>query len=130
MDLILVHPGDRTLDLTLDVQGLTLDDLWSKLAKAPMGPIHLHLYGSHDHADPNSSLLFPLPMGEGYRATPTGFRVVMKNYPYAEGALRLRSDVTFDDFVKSLDGGKVVLNIHTNTKTDGEISGDVVPVQS
>jgi hypothetical protein len=127
---IRVHTADHSLDLTLDVQGLTMDDLWSRLAASPMGPIHLHLYGGHDHADPNSSLLFPVPMGPAYSATPTGFRVEMKHAPYAEGALRLRSEVSFEDFVKALDGGQVVLNIHTNAKTDGEISGDVEPTRT
>jgi hypothetical protein len=127
---ILVHTAEHSLDLTLDVQGLRMEDLWTRLAGSPMGPIHLHLYGGHDHADPNSSLLFPVPMGPAYSATAGGFRVEMKNVSYAEGALRLKSEVSFEDFVKALDGGQVVLNIHTNAKTDGEISGDVERVKT
>jgi len=125
---IVVDTAARTVDLTLDVQGITMDELWSKLAASPMGPIHLHRYGSHDRsADAAVSLVLPVPMGPAYAPTPKGFRVVMKAYPYVQGAALLKSDVSFDDFVASMQGGQVVLNIHTNAEHDGEISGEVVP---
>jgi hypothetical protein len=34
---------------------------------------------------------------------------------------------SFEDFVGSLESGRIVLNVHTNRFADGEISGDVVP---
>lgn len=125
---IRVDTDARTVDVTLDVQGIAEDELWSQLAKSPMGPIHLHRYGSHDHSDPSSaSLLFPLPMGPAYSPTAKGFHVSLKGYAYAAGAAALHSDASFDDFVSALQNGQVVLNIHTNAEHDGEISGEVVP---
>ena len=50
----------------------------------------------------------------------------MKAEPYAEGAKLVNSKASFDEFVAALSGGRIVVNIHTNSKTDGEISGDVV----
>ncbi|MBS0411016.1 MAG: CHRD domain-containing protein [Proteobacteria bacterium] len=125
---IRVDTDAKTVDVTLDVQGIAEDELWSQLAKSPMGPIHLHRYGSHDHTDPSSaSLLFPLPMGPAYSPTAKGFHVDLKGYAYAAGAAALHSDASFDDFVSAMQNGQVVLNIHTNAEHDGEISGEVVP---
>lgn len=125
---IVVDTDSRSVDLTLDVQGITIDELWSRLAASPMGPIHLHRYGSHDRsADAAVALVLPVPMGPAYSPTPKGFHVVMTAYPYAAGAALLKSDVSFDDFLASMQRGEVVLNIHTNAEHDGEISGEVVP---
>lgn len=129
---IRVDVAAQTVDLSLDVAGLTTDDLWNQLKTAPIGPIHLHLYGTHNHADPNAqvTLVFPAPYGAAYSATPAGFKVVMVRFPYAQAAAILKSNVPFNDFVSSLESGAVVVNIHTNAQPDGEISGDVVPVKS
>lgn len=126
---ILVDTDSKTVDLSLDVQGIAVDELWSKLAASPMGPIHLHRYGSHDRsADAAVALVLPAPMGPAaYTPTAKGFHVAMKAYPYATGAALLKSDVSFDDFLASMRDGDVVLNIHTNAEHDGEISGQVVP---
>src|SRR5262249_14504299 len=125
---IVVDTDARTVDVDLDVTGITLDELWRPLAASPMGPIHLHLYGSHDHSDPNSaSLLFPLPMGPSYAATAKGFHVATHAAPYAAGAAIVKTDASFEAFVAAMQSGRVVLNIHTDTEHDGEISGEVVP---
>jgi hypothetical protein len=124
---ILVDTDAQTIDMTMDVKGLKVDDLWTSLVAAPVGPVHLHRYGSHDHADPNSSaLILPFPYGPDYTPTADGFRLVVKAYPYAKGAATVKTTATFDDFVAALQGGGIVLNIHTNAQHDGEISGDVV----
>lgn len=124
-----VDTDARTVDLTLDVDGMTVDQLWAGLLKAPMGPIHLHVYGTHQHGVADSAqLMFPAPYGPGYAATPAGFRVEVKRMPYADGARLVNSQASFDDFVGALQTGRIVVNIHTNRFTDGEISGDVVPV--
>ena len=44
----------------------------------------------------------------------------------ATGAAVLKSNVGFDKFIADLDSGDVVLNIHTETFPDGEISGVMV----
>jgi hypothetical protein len=126
---IVVDTDAKTVDMTLDVKGIKVAQLWDKLVKAPIGPVHLHAYGApHDHSNPGSSTLaLPFPYGASYAGTVDGFRIVEKDYPYAIGAASVKSDTSFDDFVAAMEQGKIVLNIHTNAQTDGEISGEVVP---
>jgi len=125
---ISVNTDTQTVNVSLDVEGLKTEDLWTNLAKSPMGAIHLHIYGGHDHsAAQDSALLFPLPMGPTYSATPKGFHVEIKDAPYATAAKTVNSKATFDEFVASLQGGRIVMNVHTNSHNDGEISGDVTP---
>ncbi len=126
---ITIDTDAHTVAMTMDVKGMKTTDLWSKLAFAPIGPVHLHIYGSHDHSDPSSSaLLLPFPFGPGYSETAAGFRLSVKDYAYADGAAKLNSTTSFEDFVAAMQAGRVVLNIHSNTVNDGEISGEVVPV--
>ncbi len=125
---ILVHTDTQTVDVLLNVDGLKIDELWTKLRNSPKGPIHLHIYGSHDHSgNAGAALIFPLPYGPNYVATARGFSVDLKGAPYAAGAKLVDSDASFDDFVSSLQNGRLVLNIHTNANPAGEISGDVIP---
>jgi CHRD domain-containing protein len=125
---IRVNTETQTVDVALDVEGLKVENLWTNLLHSPMGAIHLHVYGSKDHGGgADSALMFPLPYGPNYVATPKGFKVEMKAEPYAEGAKLVNSRASFDEFVAALSNGRIVVNIHTNAKTDGEISGDVVP---
>jgi hypothetical protein len=125
---LVVHTDTQTVDLALDVAGVTPDELWDKLKARPIGPIHLHLYGSRDRSGAGGvSLVMPVPYGATYAATPTGFRVRMTAYPFATGAALVNTSQTFDQFVGDLQTGRVVLNVHTNRFSDGEISGDVAP---
>jgi hypothetical protein len=125
---IRVDTDAQTVDVALNVEGLKIEDLWTNLLHSPMGAIHLHVYGSRDHGGgADSALMFPLPYGPNYEATAKGFKVDMKAEPYAAGAKLVNSKASFDEFVAALSGGRIVVNIHTNSKTDGEISGDVVP---
>ena len=91
-----------------------------------MGPIHLHNY----KADGVVDLVLPAPFGAAYKDTPRGFSVTMKGYSYEKGAKLLKSDLSFDDFMKAMVGGQVVLNVHTNRFSNGEISGKVRPAES
>jgi hypothetical protein len=126
--LIVVDTDRQTVGMTLDVKGFGVDGLWTNLLKTPMGPIHLHVYGSHDHSNPDSAqLMFPAPYGPSYEKTAAGFRVESKDVAYDTGARLVNSRASFDEFVGALEAGRIVLNIHTNRFTDGEISGDVVP---
>jgi hypothetical protein len=123
---VTVDAQAQTIDITLNVTGITIDQLWDNLVAAPIGPIHLHIYASHDHsASDTSALLLPVPFGPSYVATANGFTVTVKDYPYAQGATLLKSDKSFADFVAALDNGRVVMNIHTDAFQPGEISGDV-----
>lgn len=87
-----------------------------------MGPVHLHLYA----ANGDISLLVPFPYGAAYTATPDGFTLRVEDYPYAEGAALLRSDMSFETFVATLGSEFVYLNVHTDAFQDGEISGRLV----
>jgi hypothetical protein len=121
--ILIVHDDTQTVDITLTVSGLSLNDLSEHLTHAPVGPVHLHVYATNG----DSSLILPFPMGPSYAATSTGFVLSVTNYPYAEGAKIIASDITFDGFVNALQSGTVVLNIHSEKFPDGEISGKVGP---
>ena len=123
-----VDTETQAVSVMLDVKGLSVDQLSAGLRKAPMGPIHLHVYASQSHgAKDDADLLFPLPYGPTYAPTADGFTVTVKDAPFAPAAKLVNSKSSFDDFVAALQAGRIVLNIHTNAQPDGEISGDVVP---
>lgn len=124
--VITVDTDKQTVDMTIDVVGLKTADLWAKLVEAPVGPIHHHNY----KADGVVDLVLPAPFGAAYKDTPKGFSVTMKGYAYEEGAKLLKSDLSFDDFMKAMAGGQVVLNVHTNRFSNGEISGKVTPTKA
>ena len=113
------------VSVDLDVHGLTMDALWDKLVKGPIGPIHFHEYTAKPGQPDDVVLVLPLPYGANYQPTRDGFRVRMKDYDYAAGAKLLGSDATFEHFIAAMGSGHVVLNIHTDRFTDGEISGTV-----
>jgi hypothetical protein len=129
--VILVDTDKQTVGVDLDVKGLTIEKLSSGLRGAPMGPIHLHIYGGHSHgANDDAALVFPLPFGPTYSPTPAGFKVESPGAAYAASAKLVNTQATFEEFVASMQSGRIVMNIHTNVQPDGEISGDVVPAQS
>jgi hypothetical protein len=76
----------KLVTVEIDVSGITRDGLWDKLVAAPIGPIHFHQYGSHDHSGEDVKLVLPVPYGANYTATTTGFHVSMRNYSFAAGA--------------------------------------------
>lgn len=121
--LVRVHTETQSVDVTLNVSGLSLDDLYDHVIHTGMGPVHLHLYA----ANGDISLLIPFPYGANYTQTANGFSLNVSNYSYAEGAAVLRSNMSFDDFVATLGSEFVYLNIHTDRVNDGEISGRLVP---
>jgi hypothetical protein len=96
--------------------------LWSKLMKAPIGPIHFHKVAAAG-AGSGVALVFPLPFGPLYHPTPRGIHVKMDKYDYAAGAKLLNSSLPFDDFVAAMKSGLMILNIHTEKFNQGEISG-------
>lgn len=123
---ILVDKKAGTVSVSIDVTGLTVDALWDQLVGAPIGPIHLHRYGSTDLSDASSSqLAFPVPFGKAYKATATGFRVRTGPVNYTKGVAPLGQDSDMDAFVAALEKGAVVVNIHTDAFNDGEINGAV-----
>jgi CHRD domain len=123
--VIKVDKVRQSVSIDLAVIGITRDGLWDQLVAAPIGPIHLHKYGSHNHTGSDVTLVLPIPYSPAYRDTARGFRVVIKTFPYYQGAKLLNSDQSFDQFVAALTNGQILLNIHTDAFHDGEISGAV-----
>jgi len=125
---IRVDTDKQTVDVRLAVQGLGVDQLSNGLRGTPMGPIHLHIYGTHVHSkDADAALVFPLPYGPSYSPTADGFKVETGPVTYAKGASLVNTRASFADFLAAMQGQLIVLNVHTNRFGDGEISGDVVP---
>lgn len=120
---IVVDTATQTVDISLNVRGLALDDLYDHVIHSGVGPVHLHLYA----ANGDISLLVPFPYGATYTETNDGFSLSVSDYSYADGAAVLRSTVTFDQFLASLGSDFVYLNIHTDLVNDGEISGRLAP---
>ena len=120
-----VDTATHRVSVDLDVDGITVDNLWDKLVAAPIGPIHFHKYATPAGGD--SVLALPLPFGSDYHETERGLHVTMKDYDYVAGAALLKSTLTFDDFVAGMQSGLIVLNVHTDNFNPGEISGLVVP---
>lgn len=118
-----VDTAARTVDFTLNVHGMTLDNLFDHVIHAGVGPVHLHLYAENG----DISLLIPFPYGPNYAATTDGFSLTVSDYPYADGAAVLGLETPFEAFVASLGGDFVYVNIHTDTFNDGEISGRLMP---
>jgi hypothetical protein len=121
--LVSVDSEARTLDVTLDVAGISRDDLWDHVIHAGVGPVHLHLYA----ANGDISLLVPFPYGAAYADAPNGFRLAFEDLPYAENAALVGSELSFEQFVATLGADFVYLNIHTDAFQDGEISGQLAP---
>lgn len=115
----------QTISLDLTVSGITIDQLWDQLVPAPIGPIHFHMYAAHDHSGDNVALAVPVPFGPAYTETPGGFKVTLRDFPYAEAQALTGSSTSFEDFVTSLQDGLIQLNIHTDAFPDGEIGGRV-----
>lgn len=125
--LIRVNMDKKTVAISLDVTGLSVDSLWDTLVKAPIGPIHLHQYANGNLADANGSeLAFPIPFGPSYKASRDGFRVRTGTLDYTRAVAPLGQKISFDAFVAALDKGTVVLNIHTDAFNGGEVNGLVV----
>lgn len=117
-----VDPHTQTVDIEMRVHGLFLDDLADHIIHTGRGPVHLHLYA----ASGDISLLVPFPYGAAYTDTADGFALRIDDYSYAEGAALLNSQMTFAEFLSTLDTEFVYLNIHTDRVPDGEISGRLV----
>ncbi len=116
----------KRVSVDMDVNGITVDQLWDQLVAAPVGPVHFHKYATP--AGGPSVLALPLPYGANYSATPRGIRVKMHEYDYVAGAKMVRSTLSFEDFVAGMKSGLIVLNVHTDKHNPGEISGLVTPL--
>lgn len=112
----------QTINAQIEIHGVTLDALAQHLSHSRMGPMHLHRYQGDD-----VTLILPFPSGDTYAATADGFTVTVTGYPYADGAERTGSHLSFAQFLAALGDDPIYLNVHTEAFRDGEISGRVVP---
>jgi hypothetical protein len=117
-----VDTDTQTIDAHIVITGLKFDDLSHHLAHSRMGPMHLHRYQGDD-----VTLILPFPFGATYAETADGFTVTVEDYPYADGADRTGSHLSFDQFLAALAADPIYLNVHTQRFGDGEISGRLVP---
>ncbi|NJO13839.1 MAG: CHRD domain-containing protein [Rhizobiales bacterium] len=122
--MITVDTISKTVALRLNVIGLSVDSLSDALVEAPVGPIHFHQYANGDLADAgNSALAFPIAFGPSYQPTRDGFQVQTGALDYASAVAPLGQGMSFTDFVAALENGTVILNIHTDAFSAGEING-------
>lgn len=117
---IVVDTDTQTIDATVTITGIRIDQLAHHLAHSRMGPMHLHRYQGDD-----VTLIMPFPFGATYTETADGFTVAIIDYPYADAAQAVRSDLTFDQFVAALGTDPIYLNVHTEAFGDGEIAGRI-----
>jgi len=128
--IIKVDAVAQTVSVQLKVVGISIGGLWDNLVAAPIGPVDVHQYAGAALRDANASVrAFPLPVGASCAATADGFSVDTGARPYAEGMATLGSKASFDQFMTAIEGGSIVLNIHTDAFNGGEISGPVVRSQ-
>jgi hypothetical protein len=119
---IRVNIEAQTVDVMLNVEGISRDALWDHVIHSGVGPVHLHRYA----ANGDISLLVPFPYGAAYADAPNGFSLTIEDMPYAENAALVGSALSFDQFVATLGADFVYLNIHTDAFQDGEISGRLI----
>ena len=113
----------KTISVDLDVAGITLAQLDDALVAKPSGPVWFRIYRSVDDVDP----VLSLPYGAAYRATRKGFRVTVRGYDFARGAKLFDTGTSFDEFVNALRGQRMVIDVHTDRFSGGEISGRSMP---
>jgi hypothetical protein len=118
--MIVVDTDAQTIDANVTITGIKFDQLARHLAHSRMGPMHLHRYQGED-----VTLIMPFPFGATYTETADGFAVAIVDYPYADAAQAVRSDLTFDQFIAALGTDPIYLNVHTEAFGDGEIAGRV-----
>lgn len=115
---ITVDTDAQTIDAVVTITGITTEHLAHHLAHSRMGPMHLHRYQGDD-----VTLIMPFPMGATYAETANGFTVTIADYPYADAAQAVRSELTFAQFIAALGTDPIYLNVHTQAFGDGEIAG-------
>jgi len=115
-----IDTDTQTIDAVVTINGITFDQLAHHLSHSRMGPMHMHRYQGDD-----VTLIMPFPFGATYAETPTGFTVTIQDYPYADAAAAVHSDLSFEQFLAALGADPIYLNVHTNAFGDGEISGRV-----
>lgn len=122
---IFVDTDLETIDFTLNVVGLSLDDLNDGLVAAPLGPVHLH----NASAGINGLIVIPFAFdATTYSDTADGFEVSVSDLAFADAVALSGSSLTFDAFVTAMLAGEFYVNVHTDAFGGGEIRGQISAV--
>jgi hypothetical protein len=119
--LVNVDLRTRTIDVSLTVLGISLDDLNDGLVAAPVGPVHLH----RAPAGVNGPIVVPFGFGDNYTSigTDLGFELVANDLVADDFIGR-----TFHQLVRDLNNGDIYFNVHTDAFGGGEIRGQLATV--
>ncbi|MEJ6388473.1 CHRD domain-containing protein [Gymnodinialimonas ulvae] len=111
----------RSIDVSLTVLGISLDDLNDGLVAAPVGPVHLH----RAPVGVNGPIVVPFGFGDNYTSigTDLGFELVANDLTADDFLGR-----TFHQLVRDLNAGDIYFNVHTDAFAGGEIRGQVAAV--
>jgi hypothetical protein len=120
-----VDTSAQTLDLLLEVVGISLDNLADAFvdgANAALGPIHIH----DGVAGAQGPVAVPFVFGSSYTETALGFMVNVNDLSYADATAISGFGESFDDFVAGLNNAEYYFNIHTDAVPGGEIRGQAI----
>jgi len=119
---LVVDDVAETLDLSLNVHGVSIYDLLDALVAAPIGPIHLH----QGAPGVNGPIAVPFAYStDTYKPTASGFDLDVNGLSYAAVA---GPDLSFADFLGELDAERIYVNVHTDDVPSGQLRGDLTPV--
>ena len=122
---VFVDNGDETIDFSLSVQGISVDDLEDGLVAAPVGPIHLHLAP----AGSNGPVVIPFAFDPAtYIDTDDGFALNVSDFAFADAIALSGAGGTFDQFLAGMIDEQYYVNVHTDEFASGELRGQVSPV--
>ncbi len=120
-----VDDSAQTLTFSLNVIGISLDDLWDTLVEAPVGPIHLH----DGDVGANGPVVVPFAFDLAtYSDTATGFSLLVSDYAYSDAAATSGTTLSFANYLADLQAGGSYINVHTDAFNGGEIRGQLAPV--
>ena len=121
---VLVDTDTQNISLSLDVTGISLDDLFDTLVNAPIGPVHLHNAG----AGSNGPVVIPFAFNDtDYNDTADGFSL-NASLSFADAVALSGSMQTFNEFLSGMISGLYYVNVHTDTFNGGEVRGQLQAV--
>lgn len=114
----------ETLDFSLFVTGLSLDDLLDSLVASPLGPVHIH----DGDVGVNGPVVVPFTFGgPAYQDTADGFSLTVTDLAFSAAAGISGTALSFDDFLAELTAEGLYINIHTDAVASGELRGQLAP---
>lgn len=122
--IVTVDTLARTIDVSLTVVGLSLDDLNDGLVASPVGPVHLH----NAPVGINGPIAIPFPFGAPlYQSIGTDLGFTVNATGLTEANIIL-AGLSFDGLLAELNAGNIYFNVHSDAFPGGEIRGQLAPV--